>query len=80
MKIAYKHLVRNISPKPNIQDISSKLIQLGHEHEVENDIFDMEFTPNRGDCLSLLGIQRDLNIFYKINMIVHFITIIFYIM
>ncbi len=67
MKIAYKHLVRNISPKPNIQDISSKLIQLGHEHEVENDIFDMEFTPNRGDCLSLLGIQRDLNIFYKIN-------------
>ena len=40
MKIAYKHLVRNIFPKPDIQDISSKLLQLGHEHEIENDIFD----------------------------------------
>ena len=28
----------------------------------------MEFTPNRGDCLSLLGLARDLNVFYKTNL------------
>ena len=27
----------------------------------------MEFTPNRGDCLSILGLSRDLNAFYKKN-------------
>ena len=25
----------------------------------------MEFTPNRGDCLSLIGLARDLNVFYE---------------
>ena len=25
----------------------------------------MEFTPNRGDCLSLNGLSRDLNIFFE---------------
>ena len=27
----------------------------------------MEFTPNRGDCLSLNGLLRDLSVFYSIN-------------
>ena len=65
MKIAYKHLLELIPEKPSIQDLSDRLFQLGHEHNIENDIFDMEFTPNRGDCLSLLGLSRDLNVFYK---------------
>ena len=34
------------------------------EHEINGDIFDMEITPNRGDCLSLIGLSRDLNNFY----------------
>ena len=42
-------------------DLSKKLFQLGHEHEIDGDIFDMEITPNRGDCLSLIGLSRDLN-------------------
>ena len=25
----------------------------------------MEITPNRGDCLSLIGLSRDLNNFYN---------------
>lgn len=65
MKIAYKHLLRFIKDKPEIQELSNKLFQLGHEHEINNFIFDMEFTPNRGDCLSLMGLARDLNVFYK---------------
>jgi phenylalanyl-tRNA synthetase beta chain len=68
MKIAYTHLVSRIESKPDINELSDKLFQLGHEHEIENNIFDMEFTPNRGDCLSINGILRDLAVFYKINL------------
>ena len=68
MKIAYKHLVKNIEDKPSIEDISNKLFQLGHEHEINGDILDMEFTPNRGDCLSINGLLRDLAVFYKVNL------------
>ena len=60
MKIAYKHLVECIPSNPSINEISDKLFQLGHEHEITNDIFDMEITPNRGDCLSVRGLLRDL--------------------
>ena len=67
MKIAYKHLVKNIIANPSIDEISDRLFQLGHEHEIENDIFNMEFTPNRGDCLSLNGLLRDLSVFYDVN-------------
>ena len=68
MKISYKHLLRFIPAKPTISDLSKKLFQLGHEHEVNIDgIFDIEFTPNRGDCLSLIGLTRDLNVFYDTN-------------
>ena len=68
MKIAYQHLLRFLVDKPSIEDLSTKLFQLGHEHEIEDCIFDMEFTPNRGDCLSLLGLARDLNVFYETNL------------
>ncbi len=68
MKIAYKHLLRFLPENPKIEDLSERLFQLGHEHEIENNIFDFEFTPNRGDCLSLMGLARDLNIFYETNL------------
>ncbi len=68
MKIAYQHLLNFLIDKPSIDDISLKLFQLGHEHEIEGSIFNMEFTPNRGDCLSLLGLARDLNVFYETNL------------
>lgn len=67
MKIAYKHLVNHIQESPSIEMISEKLFQLGHEHEIEDGIFNMEFTPNRGDCLSINGLLRDLAVFYTIN-------------
>ena len=67
MKIAYKHLLENIIENPSIKEISDCLFQLGHEHEIEENIFDMEFTPNRGDCLSINGLLRDLSVFYNVN-------------
>ena len=67
MKIFYKHILSFLEEKPSIEDISEKLFQLGHENKVTNEIIDIEFTPNRGDCLSAYGIARDLGVFYKFN-------------
>ena len=63
MKLAYSHILGLLKDKPSKKEISDLLFQLGHEHELENNIFDLEITPNRGDCLSLNGIARDLNFF-----------------
>ena len=68
MKVAYKHLISYIPSKPNIGEISEKFFQLGHEHEIEDEIFDMELTPNRGDCLSVYGLVKDLAPFYEIDL------------
>jgi phenylalanyl-tRNA synthetase beta chain len=68
MKISYKHILDKIQQKPPIGELSAKLFQLGHEHEIENNIFDFEFTPNRGDCLSVYGLLRDLAVFYDVDL------------
>ena len=68
MKIAYSHLVQHIAENPSIEQVSDSLFQLGHEHEIDGNIFDMEFTPNRGDCLSINGLLRDLSAFYTVNL------------
>ena len=67
MKIPYKHLLQYIETSPDITELSDKLFQLGHEHEISEEIFDMELTPNRGDCLSIDGILRELKLFYGIS-------------
>lgn len=67
MKISYKNLKERIVTNPTIDDVSEKLYQLGHEHEIKDNILDMELTPNRGDCFSLNGILRELNVFYEVD-------------
>ena len=67
MKIAYSHLVSFFEEEPSIEEVSNYLFQLGHENEIDDDILDIEFTPNRGDCLSLLGLARDLGTFYTVS-------------
>ena len=64
MKFIYKDLLNFLKEQPSKEDLSKKLFQLGHEHEIYGDVFDMEITPNRGDCLSLIGLSRDLKNFY----------------
>ena len=63
MKINYQNLLNYLCEKPSKKLLSEKLFQLGHEHEIHGDIFDMELTPNRGDCLSLVGLASELKIF-----------------
>ncbi len=64
MKILYQDLINHLSKQPTKETLSEKLFQLGHEHEVHDNIFDMDITPNRGDCLSILGLARELSIFF----------------
>ena len=40
MKISYQHLIRCIKSNPSIEQISDNLIQLGHENEFSEGIFD----------------------------------------
>jgi len=65
MKIVYSHLLNLLEQQPKLEELSDLLFQLGHEHEIDGEVFDMEITPNRGDCLSLKGLARDLNYFYQ---------------
>ena len=67
MKISYKHIACYLNPKPDIEELSEKLFQLGHEHEISDETFDIDITPNRGDCLSIDGLLRDLRLFYDIE-------------
>ncbi len=67
MRFAYQDLLNFMIESPSLELLSEKLFQLGHEHEVQDNIFDMDITPNRGDCLSLLGLARDLNIFFGLK-------------
>lgn len=67
MKIPYRHIAKYLPSEHSIEELSNHLFQLGHEHELENEIFNFELTPNRGDCFSLNGILRELNCFYKLN-------------
>ena len=65
MKFIYQDLLNFLEEQPSKDALSKKLFQLGHEHEIDGDIFHMEITPNRGDCLSLIGLSRDLNNFFS---------------
>ena len=67
MKICHTHICRLIGKDLDIETLSKNLFQLGHENEIIDNIIDVDITPNRGDCLSLLGLARDLNIFYDTN-------------
>lgn len=65
MKVPYSFFSKRIMESVNIDEISKIFFQLGHEHTINNEIFDFELTPNRGDCLSLNGLLRDLKSFYN---------------
>ncbi len=64
MKISYEWLREYVNTKLRAKNLASRLTMAGHEVSAlttyENDvIFDMEITANRADCLSHLGIARE---------------------
>ena len=56
MKIHFSHLKNFLIGETDIKKVSDLLFQLGHENEIHNNILDVEFTPNKGDCLSVLAL------------------------
>lgn len=68
MKFSFKHFDKFISEKVTFSNLSDKLFQLGHENSIDQNLIDVEITPNRGDCLSLLGILRELKSFYSVDL------------
>jgi len=68
MKVFYSDLLEFINDNPSMEELSNSLFQLGHEHEIKGESFEMEITPNRGDCLSLIGLARDLSCIYDTNL------------
>ena len=72
MKISKNWLAEYISPLKSNIALESDLTKLGLEVDTivknKNDyIIDIEFTPNRGDCLSVYGTARDLAAYNKKN-------------
>ena len=70
MKISKNWLAEYISPLKSNDTLENDLTKLGLEVDTivknKNDyIIDIEFTPNRGDCLSVYGTARDLAAYNK---------------
>ena len=67
MKALVSDIKARIKDPITTEELSDLLFQLGHENNIQNNIIDIDITPNRGDCISLLGILRDLKNFYEID-------------
>jgi phenylalanyl-tRNA synthetase beta chain len=68
MKISFSHLKKYLVENSDISVISQSLFQLGHENEFNNNTLEIDFTPNKGDCLSVMGLARDLKALHKIDL------------
>ena len=68
MKILFSHLKEFFKEDIDISSVSDSLFRLGHENEYYDDIIDIDFTPNKGDCLSIYGLARDLNSIHEIDL------------
>jgi phenylalanyl-tRNA synthetase beta chain len=65
MKISYKWLREYVNTKVCPESIASQLTMAGHEVVLAEErpgdtVFDIEVTPNRPDCLSHIGIAREI--------------------
>lgn len=74
MRVPLEWLKEFINLKKSPSDIAHDLTMIGLEvesmEEIEGDIiFDINVTPNRPDCLSIIGIARELSALYKIPII-----------
>ena len=59
MKIQYSYLKNFLNTKLSQKKLSDVFIQVGFECELEGDLIEFDITPNRGDVLSLKGLERE---------------------
>jgi phenylalanyl-tRNA synthetase beta chain len=72
MKISYNWLKEYVDFDASPEQLADDLSLFGHEvesiEEVGDDsVLDFEITPNRGDCLSILGIAREIAALYNLK-------------
>jgi len=66
MKVSISWLKESVDIKENAEQLAELLSLHSLETEVlDQDTLDIEVTPNRGDCLSHLGIARELKAIYE---------------
>lgn len=73
MKISYNGLKKFVDIKVSPQKLADDLSLFGHEAETINKvgddfILDFEITPNRGDCLSIFGMAREISALYNLKL------------
>ena len=64
MKISVNWLKDYVTTKISPAALARELTMAGHEVEAilstkDDDVFEMEITPNRPDCLNMLGVARE---------------------
>lgn len=72
MKISYEWLKNYVDVKQNPAQLAEDLSRFGFNTEGlvgegENSVLDLEINPNRGDCLSVLGIAREVAALYNLK-------------
>ena len=63
MKISYKYLKNFLNTKLSQKKLSEVFTRVGLECESKGQILEFDVTPNRGDILSLRGLQREFDAF-----------------
>ena len=61
MKIQYSYLKNFLNTKFSQKKLVDVFTQVGFECESEGDVIEFDITPNRGDVLSLKGLEREFN-------------------
>ncbi len=59
MKIQYPYLKNFLNTKLSQKKLVDVFTQVGFECEIEGDLIEFDITPNRGDVLSLRGLERE---------------------
>jgi len=59
MKIQYSFLKNFLNTSLSQKKLSDVFTQVGFECEIEGDLIEFDITPNRGDALSLRGLERE---------------------
>ena len=59
MKIQYSYLKNFLHTKLSQKKLVDVFTQVGFECEINGDLIEFDITPNRGDVLSLKGLERE---------------------
>ena len=61
MKIQYSYLRNFLNTNLSQKKLCDVFTQVGFECEIKGDLLEFDITPNRGDVLSLKGLEREFN-------------------